>query len=162
HLNKMLFPDGLRTAMLALHPTSDRMPESSLSQMISWCIEEFGSGLAMSAATRSSIDISAAIGFLRQTAADGVAVSILATTAAIAALSTAMETANITVELPAASRLMDTGGPKGQAVPLGAAQVVDLAAARLGIAPEMVINEYGMTEMCSQLYDATAFNSMHH
>ena len=28
-----------------------------------------------------------------------------------------------------------------------------------GVAPALVINEYGMTEMCSQLYDATLFNS---
>ena len=28
----------------------------------------------------------------------------------------------------------------------------------LAIAPAMVINEYGMTELCSQLYDATSFN----
>ena len=28
----------------------------------------------------------------------------------------------------------------------------------LAIAPAMVINEYGMTELCSQLYDATPFN----
>ncbi len=28
----------------------------------------------------------------------------------------------------------------------------------LGVAPPFVINEYGMTELCSQLYDATPFN----
>src|SRR5712692_548809 len=36
HMRRMLFPDGRRLAMLALHPTADRMPESSLSQMVSW------------------------------------------------------------------------------------------------------------------------------
>ena len=33
------------------------------------------------------------------------------------------------------------------------------AMSMLGIAPQFVINEYGMTELCSQLYDATSFNS---
>src|SRR5208337_4678613 len=42
HLERMLFPDRRRLRMLALHPTAERMPESSLSQMISWCIESFG------------------------------------------------------------------------------------------------------------------------
>jgi len=54
---------------------------------------------------------------------------------------------------------MDTGGVKGQTVPLGPGQVVEHAQALLGLDPAMVINEYGMTEMCSQLYDATSFNS---
>lgn len=161
HLARMLFPDGRRTAMLALHPTADRMPESSLSQMISWCIEEFGAGAASRAATASSIDTAAAIEFLREQAADDAPVSLLGTTASIAALFQAMAADGIAIELPAASRLMDTGGPKGQTVPLSAAEVADFAEHKLGIVPEMVINEYGMTEMCSQLYDATSFNSAH-
>jgi hypothetical protein len=36
--------------------------------------------------------------------------------------------------------------------------VIAQAGETLAIAPAMVINEYGMTELCSQLYDATAFN----
>src|SRR5216683_1042912 len=36
HLRTMLFPDERRMAMLAMHPTADAMPESSLARMISW------------------------------------------------------------------------------------------------------------------------------
>ena len=57
---------------------------------------------------------------------------------------------------------MDTGGAKGQSIPLDAAAVCDRARELLGVAPEFVINEYGMTELCSQLYDATSFNSDEH
>jgi hypothetical protein len=39
------------------------------------------------------------------------------------------------------------------------AEVALHAAALLGIGADFVINEYGMTELCSQLYDATALNS---
>ncbi len=53
---------------------------------------------------------------------------------------------------------MDTGGAKGQAVPMQAAEVIAQAGELLAIAPAMVVNEYGMTELCSQLYDATPFN----
>ncbi len=56
HLRRMLFPNTLRIAMLALHPTADRMPESSLSTMLSWCIEEFGADATMCAATRTSVN----------------------------------------------------------------------------------------------------------
>ncbi len=44
HLRTMLFPDARRMPILAMHPTTDVMPESSLSAMISWSIEEFGDG----------------------------------------------------------------------------------------------------------------------
>ena len=54
--------------------------------------------------------------------------------------------------------MMDTGGAKGQRVPMQAAEVIAQAGDLLAIAPAMVINEYGMTELCSQLYDATSFN----
>jgi len=159
HLRRMLFPDGRRTAMLAMHPVAAEMPESSLSQMISWCIEEFGAGPSCRAASQAGVDTSAAIEFLAERAQAGQAVTILGTTASCAALFAAMDQRSIAMELPAGSRLMDTGGAKGQIVPLTSEQVASEAAQLLGIAPRMVINEYGMTEMCSQLYDATGFNS---
>lgn len=54
--------------------------------------------------------------------------------------------------------MMDTGGAKGQAMPVAPSEVIAQAGESLGIVTAMVINEYGMTELCSQLYDATAFN----
>src|SRR5215469_9838140 len=77
HLRRMMFPDGRRTAMLSLHPTAERMPESSLSQMISWCVEEFGTGVAMCAATPQAVDTVAAIRFLQETVDARTPVSIL-------------------------------------------------------------------------------------
>ena len=51
HLRTMLFPDDRRMPILAMHPTSDLMPESSLSAMISWCIAEFATGTHLTAAS---------------------------------------------------------------------------------------------------------------
>src|SRR5208283_4966877 len=85
HLERMLFPDRRRLRMLALHPTAERMPESSLSQMISWCIESFGAGPRLCCATPARVDSASAMDFLRAAEAAGEAVCILATTAALAA-----------------------------------------------------------------------------
>src|SRR5277367_1354409 len=63
HLRKMLFPDARRMAILAMHPTADAMPESSLSAMISWCIDEFANGTHL-AASRESVDVEGATAFL--------------------------------------------------------------------------------------------------
>jgi hypothetical protein len=159
HLRRMLFPDERRMAMLTLHPTVERMPESSLSTMLSWCIEEFGSGVAMCAATRTGIDTVAAIDFLEGAEARREPVCILGTTAASAALFKAIDRRGRALRLAEGSRLMDTGGAKGQVIPLTSREIVEQAAKILGVEQALVINEYGMTEMCSQLYDATAFNS---
>jgi Acyl-protein synthetase, LuxE len=159
HLKSMLFRDGARPRMLAMHPGSDMMPESSLSTMISWCIDQFGAGERLYAANRQGVDLEAAVKFLRQSKTANAAVCILTTTAAFAALCAHLEGESDRIALPAGSRMMDTGGIKGQVIPLNPGEVVAHAGKCLGIEPDLVINEYGMTELCSQLYDATAFNS---
>lgn len=158
HLRSMLFPDGARPWMLAMHPAMDVMPESSLSTMISWCVAEFGSGTSLFAAKREGVDLEASLKFLKRARIAGEAVCILATTAAFAALCANLEESRESIPLAAGSRLMDTGGAKGQVIPLTAPQVIERAQKFLGIEADLVINEYGMTELCSQLYDATAFN----
>jgi Acyl-protein synthetase, LuxE len=159
HLRTMLFPDRARMRMLAMHPTADAMPESSLATMIGWCIEEFGADAPLCAADRRGTDTDRAIEFLARAAAEASPVCILGTTAAFAALFARIEERGGEIRLAPGSRMMDTGGAKGQAVPLEPREVAELAQARLKIAPDFVINEYGMTELCSQLYDATRFNS---
>src|ERR1700689_3818383 len=66
HLRRMLFPDARRMTMLAMHPTADAMPESSLSAMISWSIEEFATPTHRAAASRDNVDIEAATGVLTE------------------------------------------------------------------------------------------------
>ena len=158
HFARMLFPDRQAMRILAMHPTADRMPESSLGQMISWCIEEFASGPVLCAATREAVAIDESIGFLRTAQSERGPVCILATTAALAALLAGVAATGSALQLPAGSRVMDTGGDKGQVRPLTREGVGAGVARWLGIAPAMVVNEYGMTEMCSQLYDVTALN----
>jgi hypothetical protein len=157
-LDRMLFADGAKISMLALHPTADLMPESSLAQMITWCIERFGNGNALCAANRSTVSVDAARGFLLDSAARSEPVCILGTTAALAALLSSLRESGSPIRLPSGSRIMDTGGAKGQVRPLALDELLVAAERWLGVGAPMVINEYGMTEMCSQLYDLTSFN----
>ena len=158
HLRTMLFADARRLPILALHPTWNVMPESSLSAMISWSVEEFGAGRHLAAATRERVDVGAATAFLADCETRREPVCIMGTTAAFAALCCELGSRGVRLKLAPGSRMMDTGGAKGQAVPMQAGEVVERAGELLAIAPAMVINEYGMTELCSQLYDATSFN----
>lgn len=158
HLRTMLFPDARRMVILAMHPTADVMQESSLSAMISWSIEEFGTRRIFAAASRERVDVAAAIAFLGDCEARREPVCIMGTTAAFAALVSGLRSDNRKFRLAAGSRMMDTGGAKGQRVPMPASHVIAQAEDLLAITPPMLINEYGMTELCSQLYDATSFN----
>src|SRR4029077_13719272 len=118
HLRTMLFPDERRMAMLAMHPTADAMPESSLARMIAWCVEEFGTGTLLAAASRDRVDAGAAIRFLAEAGASGEPVCILGTSAAFATLFTELRERGGKYRMPDGSRMMDTGGAKGQATPL--------------------------------------------
>jgi Acyl-protein synthetase, LuxE len=159
HIRRMLFLDGLRMRLLALHPTADRMPESSLAWMITWCLEEFGAEPSMSVADHRRLDLDAATRFLALAERDRVPVGLLGTTASFAALFEYLEAKGARFGLARGSRMMDTGGAKGQVMPLAPEAVRDRALQLLNIPPALAINEYGMTELCSQLYDATEFNS---
>ncbi len=159
HLKQMMFPDDRRMRILAMHPTADRMPESSLSQMISWCIAEFGAGPCACVADRKGVDTDAACDFLMDAERNHESVCILGTTASLGALFAHLERIDIRIALAPGSRIMDTGGPKGQLTPLDAEAVCARSQELLDVASPLVINEYGMTELCSQLYDATSFNS---
>jgi hypothetical protein len=57
-----------------------------------------------------------------------------------------------TVDLPAGSLAVETGGYKGTGRELPKAELYARFAARLGLRGEAVANEYGMTELSSQFY----------
>lgn len=58
------------------------------------------------------------------------------------------------VRLPPGSRVMETGGYKGRTRSIQKSELHRLIAHRLGIRPEAIVSEYGMSELSSQAYDA--------
>jgi hypothetical protein len=159
HFKTMMLPDCEQMLMLALHPRADSMPHSSLAQMISWCIEQFGAPGSQGIADRNRVSIDSAIDFLSRAERSRQPVCVLGTTAVFGDLFRRLLESGKRLALPPGSRLMDTGGPKGQTNPLAMEEVFATAAEWLGISSDFVINEYGMTELCSQLYDITPLNS---
>jgi hypothetical protein len=57
------------------------------------------------------------------------------------------------VRLPDGSRLMETGGFKGLAREVPRKELYAQMQVRLGLTPDRMVNEYGMTELLSQLYE---------
>jgi hypothetical protein len=60
-------------------------------------------------------------------------------------------------KLPAGSLVMQTGGFKGRTRELDPRAILDLVTQHFG--PSYVVNEYGMTELCSQLYNVIALEA---
>jgi hypothetical protein len=61
---------------------------------------------------------------------------------------------DLRLDLPAGSRVMETGGYKNRSRTLPKAELHALITERLGIAPENILCEYGMSELSSQAYDS--------
>jgi hypothetical protein len=62
---------------------------------------------------------------------------------------------NLRFDLPAGSRVMETGGYKGRSHALPKTELHQLITERLGVPPSHIICEYGMSELSSQAYDGT-------
>ncbi len=63
---------------------------------------------------------------------------------------------NLQFRLPENSRVMETGGYKNRSRSLPKSELHALITERLGIAPENIICEYGMSELSSQAYAVTS------
>ena len=62
---------------------------------------------------------------------------------------------DVSVVLPAGSRVMDTGGPKGRTFEISRPEQHAAICQRLSIEPWQIVGEFGMTELCSQRYETT-------
>ncbi|MFM8458957.1 MAG: acyl-protein synthetase, partial [Chthoniobacterales bacterium] len=65
------------------------------------------------------------------------------------------------LRLPAGSSAMETGGYKGSGRNISRADLYAMFGDKLGIAPDDIYNEYGMTELSSQFY-ARGPQGLHH
>ena len=146
---RFLLPDAARLpAMFLLPPPSER-PDSSLVQMCAWVAEELASESEWFGSA-SGLDMPRLLARLREHETSGHAVLIAGPTAGFAQLFES----GAAFRLGPGSRLMDTGGAKGTTRPLSRAGFVRACWTHLGIAGYFCVNEYGMTELCSQRYES--------
>ena len=66
---------------------------------------------------------------------------------------------NLRFDLPAGSRVMETGGYKNRSRSMPKTELHQLITERLGVPPSHIICEYGMSELSSQAYDLGALAS---
>jgi hypothetical protein len=157
-----LLPDGSRPRMVAFIPPRSALPESSLAYMVDVIMRELGSDDSTCVVdAESGIDFDAAHGLFTAAADEGEPLCLLGTSFSFVHLLDGLAERDRRYTLPPGSRLMDTGGYKGRSREVPADELRAAYGRLLGLAPEYCVNEYGMTELCSQYYDATLLDAVH-
>jgi hypothetical protein len=149
-------PELSEARMLSLIPPPAELSDSSLSHMIGIVVERLGAhDSGYYASGTHGLDERALENALLECVADGRAVVLLGTSFAFVHWTDSLRARNARFELPPGSRIMDTGGYKGRSREVAEDELRAAYATLLGIAPVWCVNEYGMTELCSQFYDST-------
>ena len=146
---RFVLPDDARLACLFLLPSPTLRPDSSLVHMCAGVGESFGTSVAWLTGP-DGLDVADLADRLATLAASGEAVLLAGPTAGFVRL---FDTGH-TFRLGPGSRLMDTGGAKGMTRPISRAGFLRACWTHLGIPTYYCVNEYGMTELCSQRYDS--------
>jgi hypothetical protein len=152
-MKEFLFPDVEQIRVLSLIPCITERSESSLAQMIDWAIEGFGAAGSGVFAAADRFDFVGFAEVLRQSEHDGAPLCIMTTTGALIRFFDHCRDHGWTFRLPHSSRLMDTGGAKGAPRPLSRNGLLQAVWNVFAIPGYFVANEYGMTELSSQIYD---------
>lgn len=150
--------DPRPTRFLRLIPTAAVRPASSLTRMADFVDEHVHEAFAASpvlARSGDAVDLDACLGAFRDARDAGEPLCVLATTLDLLTLLEGMAARGLALRLPAGSRVMHTGGPKATGRAIRREDLRQELEARLGIPPEDAVEEYGMTELLSQAYDAT-------
>ncbi len=148
----MLFPDVERIATVVLAPHEDEAPKSSLAYMLTRFATWFGTE-ATWVWKDGVLDLDALDRLLRTAESTGSPVALLGTSFAFVHAEDGLGSRRF--DLPPRSRIMHTGGYKGRSREVAREAFVDLLTERYGVDPSAVVNEYGATELTSQLYETS-------
>jgi hypothetical protein len=143
-----------RMPLLVLAPSPEEADDSSLSHMFGVVMRERGGAGSGFFVRRGRLELASLALALESAIAHGVAVALCGTAFSFVHLLEAMEQAGRRLALPAGSRLMETGGFKGRARESTREALYAELHDRLGVPPERIVNQYGMTELGSQFYDS--------
>lgn len=151
-----LLPDSARLPVLSLIPPPSVVADSSLSHMVGEVVRALGAPGSAYFVGAEGIDHAALGAALRRAEAAGERVCVLGTSFAFVHWLDHLSERGERFALPAGSRVMDTGGFKGRSREVTREELYASLGERLGVGVEWCVNEYGMTEMSSQFYDAVA------
>jgi hypothetical protein len=142
-----------RIRMGILFPDEEVMPNSSLAHYLALAVREFGTPDSRYFVSAEGLDVEAVSGALEEASHRGTPCALLGATYSFVHLMDRLRARGKSFRLSEGSRVLDTGGYKGQSRELPPEQFYQQLSAALGIDRHRCINMYGMTELSTQFYD---------
>lgn len=136
-----------------LFPDNRTLPHSSLAHYLTLAKHIFGTAESEVMLNDSGLDWVRLFAALEQAEARGEPYALLGASYSFVHLLDELQQQGRRFMLPKGSRILDTGGFKGQSREVEADAFYAALTAALGVPREQCINMYGMTELSSQFYD---------
>lgn len=157
-LRAHLLPEGGRIRILSLVPSITDAPDSSLSWMLHFALDDFGAPDSDTfVSPQTGVDTAAFANALDDAVSRRVPVWVAGTAFAFVHWLDAVRSGQVrAVRLPPGSRIMETGGFKGRSREVAREDLYLELQRAFDVPPAWIVNEYGMTELFSQFYDAVA------
>ncbi|MGB5524504.1 MAG: acyl-protein synthetase [Polyangiales bacterium] len=149
---RMLFPDVGQIRLLMLAPHEKEAPDSSLEYMLARFAEWFGAECTW-AWRYGALDLDRLTAVLSRAESAGEPIALLGTSFAFVHAEDGLGQRRF--KLAPGSRVMQTGGYKGRSREVDSDVLLQAISDRYGIAAPFIINEFGATELSSQLYETT-------
>jgi hypothetical protein len=137
-----------------LFPDEVAMPNSSLAHYLALAVREFGTTGSDYFLGPQGLDSARLSAVLAQVQETGEPFALLGASYSFVHLMDELKQRGHSFKLPKGSRVLDTGGFKGQSREMAMEDFYAQLSAMLGIDRGQCINMYGMTELSTQFYDA--------
>lgn len=153
NFERHLLPGGERLPMLIITPPPEEARHSSLVHMMKVVSDAFSPQPAAYFLRDGKLNFDELLHTLQQYIVVGQPVFLLGTAFGFVYFLDALSERGLQLQLPPGSRIMETGGFKGRTREIAREEFYQLLSGALAVAPDHIINEYGMTELSSQFYD---------
>jgi len=154
---RFVLPDlaeGARARFLVLGPSPGEAADSSLAHMLGAMVARRGAPESRFFVRGGELDTGALARALAAAEESEEPVVLCGAAFAFVHALDALAARGAAFRLRASARAMETGGYKGRSRELGAEALYRAIEDRFGVSPARIVNEYGMTELASQFYDA--------
>jgi hypothetical protein len=147
--------------LMVLTPPPAEVPHSSLAHMFATVVRsrKWGESVFVGKLDQNggwTLEANAAVACLQRAMERKQITLILGTAFSFVHLLDHLGELGLRFQLPAGSRVMETGGYKGRSRTLTRPELHSLITERLGVRAENIVCEYGMNELSSQAYDRVA------
>ena len=154
HFEQRFLQGRSALTMLLLFPDERQLPNSSLARYLGLAARCWGTPDSRCYVGPQGLDLDGLCAALGAAVLRAQPVALMGASFSLVHLLDALRERGLRFALPAGSRILDTGGYKGQARDLPLQAFYDALAETFGVPRSECINMYGMTELSSQFYDA--------